>query len=114
MIADLKDAFTLIIPEWHCELLEFGAEVDHVHMLVDIHPALNISTLINNLKSASSKRVRAKHWSWLRQFYDARVLWHRAYYAGSVGNASLETVKHYVQSQGEDMRRKASSWKPPA
>lgn len=114
MIADLKQAFEHIIAQWRCTLLEFGAEADHVHLLVDIHPALNISALINNLKSASSKRVRAKHWNWLHQFYDKPVLWHRAYYAGSVGNASLETVKHYVQSQGEDMRRKASLPTPPA
>lgn len=114
MIADLKEAFAHILSEWRCTLLEFGAEADHVHLLTDIHPALNLSTLINNLKSASSKRVRGKHWNWLRHFYDKPVLWHRAYYVGSVGHASLETVKRYVQSQGEDMRRKASSRTPPA
>ncbi|MHB8369383.1 MAG: transposase, partial [Leptospirales bacterium] len=29
-----------------------------MHLLVEIHPALNISTLINNLKTASSRRTR--------------------------------------------------------
>ena len=52
MIADLKEAFAHILSEWRCTLLEFGAEADHVHLLTDIHPALNLSTLINNLKSA--------------------------------------------------------------
>jgi putative transposase len=114
MIADLKEAFAHILSEWRCTLLEFGAEADHAHLLIDIHPALNLSALINNLKSASSKRVRGKHWNWLRHFYGKPGLWHRAYYAGSVGNVSLETVKRYVQSQGKDMRRKASSRTPPA
>ncbi|WP_369825242.1 transposase [Sulfobacillus sp. hq2] len=32
-----------------------GGGADHVHLLVGVHPALNISVLINNLKSASSR-----------------------------------------------------------
>ena len=100
VIADLKEAFADIAKAWRCTLLEFGAEDDHVHLLIDIHPALNLSTLINNLKSASSKRIRGKHWNWLRHFYSQPVLWHRAYYVGSVGGATLETVRAYVEAQG--------------
>lgn len=29
-----------------------------------------------------------------------RYFWHRAYYVGSVGGATLETVRRYVESQG--------------
>ena len=99
--ADLKAAFAEIAQAWRCTLLEFGAEEDHVHVLLDIHPALNLSTLINNLKSASSKRIRGKHCNWLRHFYSKPVLWHRAYYVGSVGGATLETVRAYVEAQGK-------------
>ena len=102
VIADLKPAFADIAQAWRCTLLEFGSEEDHVHLLVDIHPALNISTLINNLKSASSKRIRGRHWNWLRHFYSKPVLWHRAYYVGSVGGATLETVRAYVEAQGRE------------
>jgi len=28
--------------------MEFGGEADHVHLLADIHPALNISTLLTS------------------------------------------------------------------
>ena len=54
----LHGAFGEILLDWRCTLLEFGGEADHVHLLVEIHPALNISTLINNLKTASSRRIR--------------------------------------------------------
>lgn len=114
IIADLKIAFEIILAEWRCKLIEFGAEDDHVHLLVDIHPALDISVLINNLKTASSRRIRGRHEAWLNRFYTKPVLWHRAYFVSSVGNASLDTVRRYVESQGEDMRRKASKGTPPA
>ena len=100
MLADLREVFTEILSGWRCSLLEFGGEADHVHLLVDIHPALQISVLINNLKTASSRRIRAKYADHLRRFYWKPFFWHRAYYAGSVGHANLETVKRYVESQG--------------
>ncbi len=100
MLADLRKLFAEILSGWRCSLLEFGGETDHVHLLVDIHPALQISVLINNLKTSSSRRIRAKYADHLRRFYWKPFFWHRAYYVGSVGHASLETVKRYVESQG--------------
>ena len=39
----------------HCAVVEFGGEADHVHLLVDAHPAQSISKLVASLKSALSK-----------------------------------------------------------
>jgi len=44
----LGTAFRGVLEKWNCSLVEFGGEADHVHLLVGIHPALNISELINN------------------------------------------------------------------
>ena len=76
----LKTAFAQILAAWHCTLLEFGAEEDHVHLLVDIHPALDISVLINNLKTASARRVRNRFATHMARFYTKPLFWHRAYY----------------------------------
>jgi putative transposase len=73
-----------------------------VHALIDFHPAIAVSELINNLKSASSKRVGNRYGVRLRRFYRQPGLWHRAYYVGSVGGASLEVVRQYVDAQGQE------------
>lgn len=96
----LDMAFGEILTAWRCDLLEFGGESDHVHMLIDIHPALNISTLINNLKTASARRARNRFADHLAPFYRKPTFWHRAYFVSSVGGATLETVKAYVAAQG--------------
>ncbi len=101
MIADLRTAFSKILSDWRCSLLDFGAESDHAHLLIDIDPALNISTLINHLKTASSRRIRGKYATGLASWYRKPVLWNRAYYIASGGSSTIETVKHYVQSQGK-------------
>ncbi|MDA8111199.1 MAG: IS200/IS605 family transposase [Nitrospiraceae bacterium] len=108
----LRGAIDEILAEWGCTLLEFGGEADHVHLLVEIHPALNISTLINNLKTASARRVRHRFSEHLKPFTWKPYFWHRADYVGSVGEATPETVRRYVESQGtKEKPRKA---KPPA
>ena len=99
-------AYTEILADWRCTLIEFGGEADH--LLVGIHPALNVSTLSNNLKSASSRRMRNRFAAHLAKFYGKPYFWHRAYYVG-VGGASLETVKRYVEAQGtKEKPRKAA------
>ena len=104
----LRDSFAEILQAWRCELLEFGGEPDHVHMLVSIHPALDISVLINNLKTASARRTRNRFADHLKSFYWKPLFWHRAYFVCSVGGATLETVKAYVERQGtvEHTKRK--------
>ncbi|MCY0900180.1 MAG: IS200/IS605 family transposase [Firmicutes bacterium] len=115
LLVALREAFAEILAAWRCRLIEFGGEADHVHLLVSIHPALNISTLINNLKSASARRMRNQFADHLRKFYGKPYFWHRAYYVGSVGEASLETVKRYVAAQGtQEKPRQAAKRPPPA
>ncbi|HUL00026.1 MAG TPA: transposase [Nitrospirota bacterium] len=56
--------------------------------------------MVNNLKSASSKKLRRVFADRIKKFYWKPVFWHRAYYVGSVGNVTLETIKRYVEQQG--------------
>lgn len=95
----LNQAFEKVLNDWGCQLIEFGCESDHVHLLIDIKPTVKISELMNNLKSATSRRVRKVFKEHIEQYYWKPFFWHRAYYVGSVGEASLETIKQYVEAQ---------------
>jgi len=108
----LKTAFTEILAAWRCTLIEFGGEADHVHLLIDLHPALDISVLVNNLKTASARRVRNRFADHLAAFYAKPLFWHRAYYVGSVGGASLDTVRAYVDAQGTEEHANKGRRKP--
>lgn len=108
----LKTAFSEILDDWRCELIEFGGEADHVHLLVSIHPALDISVLVNNLKTASARRTRNRFAEHVAQFYWKPAFWHRAYFVGSVGEVSLETIRRYIEAQG--MKEKPRKSKPLA
>jgi putative transposase len=104
---ELREAFDAIAKGWNAEVVECGVEPNHAHVLIDIIPATDISRLANNLKSASSKRVRNKFSSWVEQFYWKPYFWHRGYFVTSVGNATLDMVKKYIETQstyGKDSR----------
>ncbi|WP_156437341.1 transposase [Burkholderia sp. RF2-non_BP3] len=60
--------------------------------------ALDISVLINNLKTASARRTRNQFAGHLAPFYRRPLFWNRAYFVGSVGGATLETVRAYVDA----------------
>jgi putative transposase len=110
LLGYLETAFGEILSAWRCKLLEFGGESDHVHLLIDIHPALDISVLINNLKTASARRTRNRFADHLAPFYQKPLFWSRAYFVGSVGGATLETVRAYVAAQGtEEHARKSAA-----
>lgn len=109
----MREAFAEILADWRCTLIEFGGEADPVHLLVGSHPALNLSTLINNLKSASSRRMRNRFADHLAKFYWKPYFWHRAYYVGSVGGSSLETVKRYEEAQGTHEKPRKVARRPP-
>jgi len=62
------------LEKWRCELIEFGGESDHIHLLFLAHPALDFSKLVNNLKTVSSRLLRSAFAKEVRPFY-----WKRSY-----------------------------------
>ena len=104
MLNYLGKVIANILIDWRCRLIEFGGEADHVHLLIEIHPALNISTLINNIKSASSRRIRHRFATRIANYYWKPLFWNRAYYVGSVGSVTLQTIRRYVEQQNTKSR----------
>jgi putative transposase len=91
-----------LLEKWDCQLSEFGGESDHVHLLISAHPSLELSKLINNLKTVTSRAIRKEFEEHLKLFYWKPVLWTRAYYIASAGGAPLEVIKEYIENQGKE------------
>ncbi len=101
MLEDLKEVFQRVLESNRSYLKECNGEADHVHLLIDLHPDNNISDLISSLKSASSRVLRQKYSSEIKQFYwgDKAKLWHDSKCIVSCGGAPLEIVRKYIQEQ---------------
>lgn len=100
MLARLESLFGDILRQWRCTLVEFGGEADHIHLLVDAHPSLNLAELVGNLKSVSARKMRQEFASELKPYYWKPYFWSRSYAALSVASgANLETLIAYLQNQ---------------
>ena len=101
MLERLREIFTRLLIQWECELVEFNGERNHVHLLISLNPKVDISTLVNNLKTVSSRLIRAEFGSELSRVYWKPVFWSRSYCIITCGGAPLSVLKQYIEQQRE-------------
>jgi putative transposase len=91
----LEGVFAGVCADFGATLVECNGEHDHVHLLIEYPPTVQLSKLVNSLKGVSSRR--------LRQQFQVRThrdhLWSPSYFAGSCGGAPLAVLKAYVENQ---------------
>ena len=94
----LEAIFTSVCSDFDAKLVEFDGERDHVHLLVNYPPKVQLSKLVNSLKGVSSRRLKAQLPQTARHYYDGQ-LWSPSYFAGSCGGAPIEIVRQYIEQQ---------------
>jgi putative transposase len=100
MLQRLEIILGELCQKWRCELIEFGGESDHVHLLIQAHPALNLADMISNLKTVSSRLIRKEFSQDLIRYYWKPYFWNKAYAVVSAGgHASIEVLMQYIQEQ---------------
>jgi putative transposase len=99
MLTRLQEIFASTCTKWRSELREFNGESDHVHLLINYPPDVEVSKLVNNLKTVSSRLIRRDFTEELSRVYFKPVFWSGSYFVASSGGVTLEQLKKYVQSQ---------------
>lgn len=99
MLERLEEISSEVCRRWDVELLEFGGEEDHIHLLISAHPVMELSKFINNLKTITSRMIRKEYKKHLSSYYWKPYFWTRAYYITTTGGASIETIRKYIQKQ---------------
>lgn len=95
----MQIVFDTVCNDFEAEMIEFDGEKDHVHLLINYPPKVQISKLVNSLKGVSSRLLR-KEFPVLSKSYYNGVLWSPSYFAASCGGAPISIIKEYIQSQG--------------
>lgn len=98
MLDDMKNIFVKVCKDFEAELVDFDGENNHVHLLVNYPPKVEISKLVNSLKGVSSRLLRKKYPELLKSYWKG-VLWSPSYFAGSCGGAPISIIKQYIEQQ---------------
>jgi putative transposase len=102
MLERLRAIFQETLDKWHSELIEFNGEEDHIHLLFRTPPTVQLSKLVNNLKTVSSRLIRRDFRKHVNGFYRKPVFWHRSYCLITTGGATIEILRKYIEEQGSD------------
>lgn len=86
---------------WECDILSFNGEEDHIHILFEAPPQVQLSKLINNFKTVTSRLIRKEFKNYLDKFYWKPYFWSNSYLVLSVGGAPIEIVKTYIENQSK-------------
>ncbi len=89
-----------------CQNSSFAIDVmetgkDHLHILLNVTPVYSISSIVNRLKSISTNRIwRLYHKTLKRHFWKEKTFWSGGYFVCSIGKASPDTIRRYIETQG--------------
>lgn len=97
----IKDVMVRISKEYDFEIDVIETDKDHIHMLINSIPKLSPLTIIRTLKSLSTKNMWKLYPRKLKEnYWNERTLWSDGYFVCSTGDASTETIRKYIESQG--------------
>ena len=96
----LKEIFEYIQDNYNIVLEEWNYDIDHVHVIFRSEPNSNISKFVNAYKSASSRLIKKEYPSIRSRLYK-EAFWSQSFCLISTGRANIETIKKYIESQGE-------------
>lgn len=99
IIEDMKERLVSIAKEQKVEIIEIECGIDHVHLLISTSPNVEITKLINFLKGNSSRFIREKYATFLRDKLWGDHFWSGSYFIASTGNVSIDVLKDYIEKQ---------------
>ncbi len=82
-----------IVRNNECECFRVGGVADHVHLAIRLNRQANVSDLVAEIKSSSSKWLKGQSPKL------AKFAWQRGYGAFSVGPADLNALIRYIDTQ---------------
>ena len=74
---------------------------DYMHLLVSYPPKVSISSIVRKLKQESTITL----WKYFpvylsKHFWKENTFWSDGYFSCSIGEASPETIRRYIENQG--------------
>lgn len=92
--------FRYIAPRYGITLEEWNHDRDHVHVMFRAQPKSELSKFINAYKSASSRLIK-KEYPEIREKLWKDAFWSQSFCLLSAGGAPIETIRAYIESQGD-------------
>lgn len=95
----IKDYFKKYFNNNDCNVIELESNLDHMHVLFEAPVTINLTNLINGLKTVSARMARQRFQTELNKYYWKPYFWSRSYFIATVSDRSTQMVKEYIKNQ---------------
>ena len=98
----IKEISKELEEKYDLEIEQVGCDLDHIHILVSIHPKYSVGQFIRLYKSITAKRVFLKFPELKKDLWGGEF-WTDGYYVATVGErGNWKVVEQYVRNQGKN------------
>jgi putative transposase len=99
MLDRMHEILEDLLGKWDCKLIDFNGEENHIHLLFQYLPQMELTKLVNTLKTVTSRRLRSEFQEQVDKFYYKDVLWNGSYFIVSCGGVTVSTLQRYIEEQ---------------
>jgi len=103
MLVRLAEIVSDLCDKWGCKMIEFNGEEDHIHLLFQYYPQMELPKF-SNLKSISSRRLRNEFSERVDKFY-GRLCFGMSLTA-SCGGVTVSVLKKYIEKQDSQLENR--------
>ena len=97
----VKEIFKDIESKSNFQIDIMETDKDHIHLLVSYPLKVSISSIVRKLKQESTISLWKHNPLYLsKHFWNEHTFWSDSYFACSIGEASPETIRRYIENQG--------------
>jgi putative transposase len=111
-LARTEETTRAVCTDFETELVELNGKNNHVHLLGNFPPTVDLATLVNSLTGVSSRRMRQEFPDLRPHYYQTTTPWSGSYLAGPVGGPPLSTVRQHIEQQNRPVQGTARAWRP--
>ena len=101
----LKDIISKTGYDYDIDIVELEVPTDQIHMVVRSEPKTSPSDVMQIIKSISAREFFRLHPEIKKKYFWGGKLWTQSYFVETIGNASEEVIRKYVQDQLKVMNK---------
>ena len=79
---------------------------DYIHMIVRNEPKMSSSQIMQEIKNISSREFFKLYPDIKKRYFWGGKLWTQSYFVETIGNATEDTIRKYVQNQLVELDKK--------
>lgn len=99
----VKQILTDTAKKDRCTIHFIESDKNHIHLMIETVPNINLSQLVNKLKSRTAYHLWRELPQEMHKYYwSNKWCWTRGYFISTIGNVSGEILREYILNQGKE------------